>query len=135
VTQQIFIAAVSAGSSSSPAETAGAPPAAASRQAVQRFEQLMYSPRPGLASAALQLAASGTAQGGGMQMYIQHLSQRWENGQAALRNMLANGKFATSELVLTQMQMINCAIDVEVSSKCASIFESGVQTLVQRGGA
>jgi hypothetical protein len=29
--------------------------------------------------------------------------------------------------------MINCALDVEVSSKCASMFESGVQTLIQRG--
>lgn len=134
MTQPIFIAAVSPASSSSPAETGGARPAAAAPQAVQRFEQLLYSPTSGLAPGALQVTASGT-QGGGMQMYVQHLSQRWENGQAALKNMLDKGKFTTSELVLTQMQMINCAIDVEVSSKCASIFESGVQTLVQRGGA
>ena len=133
--QQIFIAAVSPGSSSSPIESAGARLASASPQAVQRFEQLMYSPAQGLAPGSLQFATTARAQGNGMQMYVQHLSQRWENGQAAIKNILENTKFTSRELVQTQMQMINCAIDIEVSSKCASIFENGVQTLVQRGGA
>ena len=136
MTQQIFLAAVSPGSSWSLTETAGArPAAAASPQAVQRFEQLMYSPTPGLAPGALQLTPSGTSKGRGMQLYVEHLSQRWESGQAAIKKILANDKLTGSDLVRTQLQMINCAIDIEVSSKCASIFENGVQTLVQRGGA
>jgi hypothetical protein len=135
MTQQIVIAAVAPGSSSSPAEQAGARPASASPQAMQRFEQLMFSPAQGFAPGSLQFGASARTQGHGMQMYLQHLSQRWESGQTAIKNILDNDKFTSRDLVTTQMQMINCAIDIEVSSKCAGIFESGVQTLVQRGGA
>jgi Type III secretion basal body protein I, YscI, HrpB, PscI len=133
MTHQIVVSAVSA-TASGPTEAAGATPGRAAPEAVRKFEQLMYSPAHA-ATPSLQLATPAAASKGGMQMYVQHLSQRWEAGQAALQSMLSRGNFTTSELMQTQIQMINCALDVEVSSKCASIFENGVQTLVQRGGA
>jgi hypothetical protein len=136
MTQQISFAATNPTTSSwGLNETAGARPAAAAPQAVQRFEQLMYSPTQSLAAGSLQMGAPATTKGRSMQLYVEHLSQRWESGQAAIQKILSNEKLTTSDLMQTQMQLVNCAIDIEVSSKCASIFESGVQTLVQRGGA
>ena len=95
--------------------------------AAQRFEQLMYAP-------ANRLAPNQVNGAGGLQHYVQALSNRWETGQTALKRMTDGGQFTSKDLVVTQMQMINCALDVEVSSKCASMFENGVQTLIQRGG-
>ena len=75
----------------------------------------------------------GSIAGGGLKHHIEALSRRWESGQNALKRMSEAGDFTSKELIQTQIQMINCALDVEVSSKCASMFESGVQTLIQRG--
>lgn len=97
--------------------------------AARRFEQLMFVPESRLSG---QSAVSGASSG--LRQYIEQLSQRWNSGQSALERMTHAGQFTSKELVLTQMQMINCALDVEVSSKCASMFENGVQTLIQRGG-
>jgi len=97
--------------------------------AARRFEQLMFVPESRLSG---QSAVSGASSG--LRQYIEQLSQRWNSGQSALERMTQAGQFTSKELVLTQMQMINCALDVEVSSKCASMFENGVQTLIQRGG-
>jgi hypothetical protein len=134
MTQQVLVAAVAPSSPSwSLTESVGARPLPASPQAVQRFEQLLYAPTSGRVPGELQLTTTTKARG--MQMYVEHLSQRWESGQTAIRKILSNDKVTASDLVRTQLQMINCAIDLEVSSKCASIVENGVQTLVQRGGA
>jgi hypothetical protein len=65
--------------------------------------------------------------------YLAKLSERWNAGQATLQQMTDRGEFSSRELVLAQIQMVNCALDMEVSSKCAGMFESGVQTLIQRG--
>lgn len=103
--------------------------AAAPAGAAGRFEQLLYAPDSRVGGeGALQSASSGLRQ------YIEQLSHRWESGQSALKRISESGQFTSKDLVLTQMQMINCALDVEVSSKCASMFENGVQTLIQRGG-
>lgn len=103
-------------------------PAAAG--AAQRFEQLMYSPA---AAGGTASAATSAIERSGMRHYIEGLSRRWEAGQSALKRMADAGDYTSKELIQTQIQMINCALDVEVSSKCASMFENGVQTLVQRG--
>lgn len=96
--------------------------------AAGKFEQLMYAPD-------FRTASHGPVNGAavGLRHYVEQLSRRWETGQTALKRMTDAGQFTSKDLVLTQMQMINCALDVEVSSKCASIFENGVQTLIQRG--
>ncbi len=94
---------------------------------VQRFELLMYSP------AAHGTATSSAAQSGSLRHYIEALSSRWDAGQRVLSRMTESGQFTSRDLIQTQMKMINCALDVEVSSKCASMFENGVQTLIQRG--
>lgn len=99
--------------------------------AVQRFETLMFAPSS--AAAATSAASTSALSGGGLRHHVEALSRRWEAGQSALTRMTANGEFTSKELIQTQIQMINCALDVEVSSKCASMFENGVQTLVQRG--
>jgi hypothetical protein len=95
----------------------------------QRFQMLMFNP-PSANAAALSTEAVA---GGGLRNHIEALSRRWETGQNALQRMSEAGEFTSKELIQTQIQMINCALDVEVSSKCASMFESGVQTLIQRG--
>lgn len=99
--------------------------------AAQKFEQLMFSPNAS-ASAAASSSASAIDRTG-LRNYVDGLSRRWEAGQSALQRMAEAGTYTSKELIQTQMQMINCALDVEVSSKCASMFENGVQTLVQRG--
>jgi hypothetical protein len=96
--------------------------------AARRFEQLIYAPDHRMTSGVGSLSGAS----GSMQYYVEQLSNRWQSGQSALARMTEAGQFTTKELVLTQVQMINCALDVEVSSKCASMFENGVQTLIQR---
>jgi hypothetical protein len=104
---------------------------AAPGAAVQRFELLMYSPvSPG---SGASVATTSALERSGLRHYVEGLSRRWEAGQAALKRMTDAGEYTAKELIQTQIQMINCALDVEVSSKCASTFENGVQTLVQRG--
>jgi hypothetical protein len=95
----------------------------------QRFQMLMFAP-PSASATSVNVA---TVAGGGLKHHIEALSRRWEVGQDALKRMSEAGSFTSKELIQTQMQMINCALDVEVSSKCASMFENGVQTLIQRG--
>lgn len=95
----------------------------------QRFEMLMFGPPP---ASATSLSTASLA-GSGLKHHIEGLSRRWDAGQSALKRMSEKGEFTSKELIQTQIQMINCALDVEVSSKCASMFENGVQTLVQRG--
>jgi len=95
----------------------------------ERFQMLMFAPP---SASAASLTTSSIA-GGGLQHHIEALSRRWDAGQTALKRMSEAGEFTSKELIQTQIQMINCALDVEVSSKCASMFESGVQTLIQRG--
>ena len=95
----------------------------------QRFQMLMFAPP---SADAASMATSSVA-GGGLRHHIEALSRRWEAGQHSLKRMSEAGEFTSKELIQTQIQMINCALDVEVSSKCASMFESGVQTLIQRG--
>ena len=56
-------------------------------------------------------------------------------GQGALKGIAEGGKVGASELMLVQIQLMNCALDVELSSKSASLLENGVQTVMQRGGA
>jgi hypothetical protein len=89
---------------------------------------LMYAP-PGSTGAASVTALAGS----GLRHHIEALSRRWDAGQSAIKRMADAGEFTSKELIQTQIQMINCALDVEVSSKCASMFENGVQTLIQRG--
>jgi hypothetical protein len=95
----------------------------------QRFQMLMFAPP---SANATSLSATSIA-GGGLKHHLDALSRRWDAGQDALKRMSEAGNFTSKELIQTQMQMINCALDVEVSSKCASMFENGVQTLIQRG--
>jgi hypothetical protein len=95
----------------------------------QRFQMLMFAPP---SANATSLSVTSTA-GGGLKHHLDALSRRWDAGQDALKRMSEAGNFTSKELIQTQIQMINCALDVEVSSKCASMFESGVQTLIQRG--
>lgn len=106
--------------------------APSSPESVARFEQLMFAPNnTSTASASNSFAASGVGENR-LQLHLERLSQRWEASQAALHRFSDGKEVTTKDLVVTQMQMINCALDVEVSSKCASIFENGVQTLTQR---
>jgi hypothetical protein len=95
----------------------------------ERFQMLMFGP-PTANTSALTV---GSIAGGGLKHHLDGLSRRWDAGQTALKHMSEKGEFTSKELIQTQIQMINCALDVEVSSKCASMFENGVQTLVQRG--
>lgn len=103
-------------------------PAAAG--AAGRFEQLMYSPT---GAAAHAVSPSGAVGAGTLRHYVDQLSRRWDVGQSALERLMDTGQFTSKDLVLTQVQLVNCALDVEISSRCASMFENGVQTLVQRG--
>lgn len=105
----------------------------ASPGAVAQFEQLMYSPSQGVGGVH-SVFASAESNGARMHSYFEKLSTRWETGQAALAILADKGNIGAHELVRTQMQLINCALDMEVSSKCAGMFENGVQTLVQRSG-
>ena len=95
----------------------------------QRFQMLMFSPPSANATSLSPASVAGS----GLKHHIEGLSRRWDAGQSALKRMSEKGEFTSKELIQTQIQMINCALDVEVSSKCASMFENGVQTLVQRG--
>ena len=95
----------------------------------QRFQMLMFAPP---SANATSLSVTSMA-GGGLKHHLDALSRRWDAGQDALKRMSEAGNFTSKELIQTQIQMINCALDVEVSSKCASMFENGVQTLIQRG--
>lgn len=114
-----------------PLQLGGADRLPASPGAALRFEQLLYAPpAPG---SATPLSAAGSLSGGGLRRYAENLSARWDAGQNTLRQMTERGQFTSKELILAQIQMVHCALDVEVSSKCASMFENGVQTLVQRG--
>jgi hypothetical protein len=104
-------------------------PAAASLTSVARFEQLLYSP------GAMQGHAAVTQSGApDLRAFLDGMSHRWDAGQSALMTMSGGGPVSAKDLILMQMQMTNCALDVEVSSKCAGILENGVQTLTQRPG-
>lgn len=99
---------------------------------VARFEQLMFAPNGATTAGSNTLSAASGVGNNRLQLHLERLSNRWEASQASL-NRFADGKdVSAKDLVVTQMQMINCALDVEVSSKCASTFENGVQTLTQR---
>ena len=99
---------------------------------VARFEQLMFAPNGATTAGSNTLSAASGVGNNRLQLHLERLSDRWEASQASL-SRFADGKDVTAkDLVVTQMQMINCALDVEVSSKCASTFENGVQTLTQR---
>jgi hypothetical protein len=105
-----------------------------SAQSVARFEQLMFAPN-GASAAGAMAPGSLTVGGVGdnrLQVHLQRLSDRWEAGQSAVNRLASRNDVTAKDLIVTQMQMINCALDVEVSSKCASVFENGVQTLTQR---
>ncbi len=99
---------------------------------VARFEQLMFAPNGTTSASATTLSAANGVGNNRLQVHLQRLSERWEAGQANLSRFADGKEITTKDLVVTQMQMINCALDVEVSAKCASIFENGVQTLTQR---
>ena len=106
--------------------------APSSPESVARFEQLMFAPNNAASAGAPgSITASGVGENR-LQLHLERLSERWEASQAALNRFSDRKEVTTKDLVVTQMQMINCALDVEVSSKCASIFENGVQTLTQR---
>jgi hypothetical protein len=103
---------------------------------VARFEQLMFAPANAASAgsagpARLSLDAGRSSS---VRQYMESLSHRWQAGQNTLQQMTEAGNFTSRELVLTQIHMINCALDVEVSSKSAAMVENGVQTLTQRGG-
>ncbi|MET0533997.1 MAG: hypothetical protein ABW171_07205 [Steroidobacter sp.] len=99
--------------------------------AAQKFAQLMYSPSAPGSNAGL--AAPGTLERSGLRQYFEQLSHRWQSGQRALERLTASGKYTGAELVETHLAMINCTVDMEITSKCASTFENGVQTLIHRG--
>jgi hypothetical protein len=105
----------------------------ASPASVARFEQLLYVP-PKTAEATQAAGQTLSVESAGMRDYLAKLSERWNAGQDTLQRMTDRGEFSSRELVLAQIQMVNCALDMEVSSKCAGMFENGVQTLIQRGG-
>jgi hypothetical protein len=111
------------------AEKAGVDRLPVAPRSAERFQMLMFAP----SSANATSLSPASAAGDGLRHHIEALSRRWEAGQSALNRMSEAGEFTSKELIQTQIQMINCELDVEVSSKCASMFESGVQTLVQRG--
>ena len=99
---------------------------------VARFEQLMFAPNGATSANSTTLNAANGVGNNRLQLHLQRLSERWEASQASLNRFADRNDVTTKDLVVTQMQMINCALDVEVSAKCASIFENGVQTLTQR---
>ncbi|GFE82387.1 hypothetical protein GCM10011487_43870 [Steroidobacter agaridevorans] len=104
-----------------------------SAQSVARFEQLMFAPNGNAAASATPGALTlGGVGDNRLQVHLQRLSDRWEAGQSAVNRLASRNDVSAKDLIVTQMQMINCALDVEVSSKCASVFENGVQTLTQR---
>lgn len=104
-----------------------------SAQSVARFEQLMFAPDGNAAAGATPGASTvGGVGDNRLQVHLQRLSDRWEAGQSAVNRLASRNDVSAKDLIVTQMQMINCALDVEVSSKCASVFENGVQTLTQR---
>lgn len=113
-------------------EPLGTARVAASPGSVRRFEQLLYAP-PSAAAANTASVLPADVGSASLRHYVEKLSQRWDAGQATLQKMTDRGNFTSSELVLAQIQMVNCALDMEVSSRCAGMFESGVQTLMQRG--
>ena len=113
------------------AESSGVGRLPAAPGAAQKFQMLMFAPHGAAGANAMSQASALT--GGGLRHHIEALSRRWEAGQNAINSMAARGEFTSKELIQTQIQMINCALDVEVSSKCAGMFENGVQTLIQRG--
>lgn len=104
----------------------------AAENSVARFEQLMFAPNGASPAGAGALSAASGVGNNRLQLHLQRLSERWEASQASLSRFADRNDVTTKDLVVTQMQMINCALDVEVSAKCASIFENGVQTLTQR---
>ncbi|HEY0682018.1 MAG TPA: hypothetical protein VGD45_06790 [Steroidobacter sp.] len=106
--------------------------APSSPDSVARFEQLMFAPNNATSANSATLNAVNGVGNNRLQLHLERLSERWEASQAALNRFADRKDVTTKDLVVTQMQMINCALDVEVSSKCASIFENGVQTLTQR---
>jgi hypothetical protein len=106
-------------------------PVPAAPDSVARFEQLMYAPSANVQPAAGGLLAAAVGENR-LQVHLQRLSERWEAGQVTLQKFTGNAEFTTKDLIQTQMQMISCALDVELSAKCAGIFENGVQTLTQR---
>ncbi|WP_129646166.1 hypothetical protein [Peristeroidobacter agariperforans] len=103
----------------------------ASPGAAQKFAMLMYSPSAQASNAGL--AAPATPERSGLRYYFEQLSDRWQSGQRALERLTASGKYTSAELVETHLAMINCTVDMEITSKCASTFENGVQTLIHRG--
>lgn len=103
-----------------------------SAESVARFEQLMFAPNGTTAAGSTTLSGASGVGDNRLQLHLQRLSERWEASQSALSRFADRNDVTTKDLVVTQMQMINCALDVEVSAKCASIFENGVQTLTQR---
>lgn len=103
-----------------------------SNASVARFEQLMYAPNSATPTNSTTLSIASGVGDNRLQLHLQRLSDRWTAGQTAMSRLANGNDVTTKDLVVTQMQMINCALDVEVSSKVASIFENGVQTLTQR---
>lgn len=114
-------------------EAGSAAPLPASPGAVQKFNQLMFSAGGAAAPTIASPMLGGT--GNTLTAFVQRVSQRWEMGQGALKGIAEGGKVGASELMLVQIQLMNCALDVELSSKSASLLENGVQTVMQRGGA
>lgn len=114
-------------------EAGGAAPLPASPGAVQKFNQLMFSAGGAAAPATVSPMLADT--GNSLAAFAQRVSQRWETGQEALKGLANDGKVDASELIQVQIQLMNCALDVELSSKSASLLENGVQTVMQRGGA
>jgi len=104
----------------------------AGNQSVARFEQLMFAPNNATSTHGMTLNAASGVGDNRLQLHLQRLSDRWEAGQVSMSRIAGRNDISAKDLVVTQMQMINCALDVEVSAKCASIFENGVQTLTQR---
>lgn len=105
--------------------------APASPGAAQKFALLMYSPSTPGSNAGL--AAPSALERSGLRHYFEQLSHRWQSGQRALERLTTAGKYTSAELVETHLAMINCTVDMEITSKCASTFENGVQTLIHRG--
>jgi hypothetical protein len=116
-------------------ETGGLTRVAASPESVARFEQLLYAqPISAGATTSASVVPSSGVSSPGLGHYFEKLSQRWDAGQLTLQRMTEHGEFTTRDLVTAQMQMVNCALDMELSSRCAGMFENGVQTLIQRSG-
>lgn len=114
------------------ADKLAAGPLPAAPGAAQKFQMLMFGPSS--ANGMAMSPSHNSAVGNGLRGYLEGLSRRWDAGQSSLKVLVNSSELSTTELLATQMQMMNCAVDMEISSKCASTFENGVQTLVQRGG-